>query len=84
VLPGPWKRHQARGQLYDPFCQVRRSFCRPRELSTPMAQCLATGAARAAAQMSQPGRQLPQALLDEAQDAVASLYLLLQVWLGSS
>ncbi len=49
-----------------------------------MAQCLATGAARAAAQMSQPGRQLPQALLDEAQDAVASLYLLLQVWLGSS
>lgn len=45
----------------------------------PVAACLAAGLGGVAAQMAQAGRQLPSALLDEAQDAVASLYLLLQV-----
>ncbi len=56
-----------------------RSFVHLRELGTSVAHCLAAAAAGAAAQLARPGPQLPQALLDEAQDAVASLYLLLQV-----
>ncbi len=44
----------------------------------PSTSCLAAGVAAAAATM-QTGRQLPATLCDEAQDAVAALYLLLQV-----
>ena len=49
------------------------------ELACPLLRHLAVGVAGAAAAMAAPGRQLPAALCDESQDAVAALYILLQV-----
>ena len=52
------------------------------ELACPLLRHLAAGVAGAAAAMATPGRQLPAALCDESQDAVAAMYTLLQVCLG--
>jgi hypothetical protein len=54
------------------------------ELACPLLHNLSTGVAGAAVAMATPGRQLPAALCDESQDAVAALYILLQVRSGFS
>lgn len=56
-----------------------RCSVRTRRLAVPLVACLAAGVTRAADDMAVPGRQLPAPLLDESQDAVAALYILLQV-----
>jgi hypothetical protein len=56
--------------------------CRPRvcsELACPLLRGLGAGVARAAGIMSAPGQQLPATLCDESQDAIAALYVLVQV-----
>jgi hypothetical protein len=53
------------------------------ELACPLLRNLSAGVTGAAAAMATPGRQLPAALCDESQDAVAALYILLQVRAGA-